>query len=200
MFKRKGLASAIVAVALMPAAGLAETESGQYVVRGIGAQRCVDVAEGYAKDRARQLELSSWIAAYTTTANMTQDGVFDIFPSQNNAQIAGLVALICRSKPETSVAEIIGALGRLFAPLAVNGESPFVEVKSGEASVTVREETVTDVQNALVTRGLLTQDDVDGAFGPTTSSALKAFQKKRGIRETGVPDILTMYWLVSSEG
>ena len=52
--------------------------------------------------------------------------------------------------------------------------------------ITYRGGEVKILQEFLVSQGLVTADNVTGVFGPATESAVKAFQKSRGIEETGM--------------
>ena len=68
------------------------------------------------------------------------------------------------------------------------------DVKSGKATLKPGEKSLqaTKIQQALVDLNLLPPDKVTGTLDPDTITALKAFQKKVPIPETGVVDAATM--------
>ena len=197
MSKAKHLIAAAAVVTVVSSQGAsAGNEDGQFVVRGIGSQQCAYLNTDYPQSKTKQVELSSWIGGYVTHANKSTTDLFDLIPYANIGQFAGLVAVICKSKPTVQVQAIVDALASRIAPYHVSEQGGFDVVKSETHQVEIRPETIKDVQGLLAAQGYLDKQDVDGAFGPTTSGAISAFQKKANMKQTGVPDTLTLYRLL----
>lgn len=192
----RGVAALSIALGLVSQAATAGNADGEFVVRGIASKNCSFLNSDYPQNKAKQLELSSWIGGYASHANKTQNGLFDLVPFQNTEQFSRLVAALCRSQPNTQIQKVLDALIVHFEPYHAAKKGSFTVVKSETHQVALRRETVKSVQALLAGRGHLTSDDVDGAFGPKTSQAIVAFQKSIGIKETGVPDTLTLYRLL----
>jgi peptidoglycan hydrolase-like protein with peptidoglycan-binding domain len=66
-----------------------------------------------------------------------------------------------------------------------------VQISWNEKQLSVRQETIKIVQQELQERGLYASA-VDGTFGPKTAEAIIAFQKSKGLPETGLPDGVTL--------
>ncbi|MCP9482663.1 peptidoglycan-binding protein [Shimia sp. CNT1-13L.2] len=188
-----------IALGMASQAANAGNQDGQFVIRGIGAQKCSFLNEDFPENKTKQLELSNWVGGYVTYANKTQNGVFDHLPFQNTEQFSRLVAAICRTQAEAQVQSVMDSLITHFEPYHSAEKGSFEVVKSATHQVALRRETVMSVQALLASRGYLTKDDVDGAFGPKSSKAVADFQKAAGIKETGVPDTVTLYRLLSEK-
>lgn len=66
----------------------------------------------------------------------------------------------------------------------------YTSVKSGDANTTVK-----TLQEALIELGYLAEKEADGKFGSKTETALKLFQKRNGLEQTGVADQELQYLL-----
>ena len=90
------------------------------------------------------------------------------------------------------VAAIAVAATLAFAPVtapALHAESSATAVAG--LTVGARGDAVKSVQQALVNQGITVSGGVDGIFGPGTESALKQFQKQRGLATSGAVDDAT---------
>ncbi|MDA9293083.1 peptidoglycan-binding protein, partial [bacterium] len=67
------------------------------------------------------------------------------------------------------------------APPVVASSNPYVGLRQGASGARVKE-----LQAALQNSGVVVRGGADGAFGPATTKAVKAFQAANGISQTGV--------------
>ena len=173
----------------------AATEAGVFAARGIGAQVCTNVVNATTDDQraALRAELATWIAGYMSAVNRTTDKTFDAVPVQNLLALAELTRNVCANNPDKLVENVFSAVVDGFAEFAINDVSDMTTMKSEKYQVTVRQETLLEVQTYLAANGLLEAKFVDGEFGPKTSAVLKAFQAKRKITESGLPDAMTLF-------
>lgn len=174
----------------------AENSNGDFVIRGIGYQKCSYINEDYSRNRLKQIELSSWISGYVTYANRATASIIDWLPVQNTSQFAALASILCKSHPGYRIQDVVDALGKHFAPYYVHNKDDFKVLKSETHQVSLRSETIQVVQSLLAEQGFLSEENVDGKYGPQTAQAILEFQEKSGsMQKTGIPDILTLYTL-----
>ena len=70
-------------------------------------------------------------------------------------------------------------------------KSPVANIDAGKNKIQVFEETVKRVQQTLKQQGIY-KGEVDGKFGKSTAAAISAYQKRKKLPETGVPDRRTL--------
>lgn len=180
---------------------LAGNENGEFVVRGIGFQKCSYLNADYTNNSAKQLELSSWVSGYLTHTNKETSSVLDVLPIQNTSQFSGLVALICKSQPEFQIHKLVDAITNYFTPYHIRTKDNYIAVKSATNQIAIRQETIKVVQALLHNKGFLPETAIDGKFNNITSKALLDFQKNTGkLPSTGIPDVLTLYALLGKNG
>lgn len=76
------------------------------------------------------------------------------------------------------------------APTVRPEAAKYTAVSSGDANVHVK-----TLQEALIELGYLAKGEADGKFGPKTTTALKLFQKRNGLKQTGIADEELQYLL-----
>lgn len=189
------LGSLTFALALTAAAcalatpAMAADANGKFAVRGIGSQGCETFT---AAVTARQdiAPYAAWLVGYASAVNRATPQTFDVIPTQNGFDIAGVVNSICRDRKTLTVEAAAHEALRALAPIRLTRESPLVTVTSGNASFQVREEGLQILQAALIRRKLLS----GVATGRTSAEFIKAvkdFQSKEKLAVTGLPDIDT---------
>jgi hypothetical protein len=189
------LASLTFALTINGMSGHSATTDGQFAARGAGALACADLV-AMLDQPDRQVptdQFAAWIAGYLSHANRATEGSFDVMAIQDNYGLAALAENICRTNPTVLVETVMATMLKQMSAGAATAPSDIVQVGEGEQRALLRAETLIGVQTRLVADGLLTPEAADGKFGPMTRDALKSFQKARGIGETGLPDVFTLY-------
>jgi hypothetical protein len=186
------LALALVTTGMAQAAD----DKGSFAVRGVGGQSCkAFVQQVEAKDAKTIAASMSWLMGYLSYANRASKGTYDTLPTVNGSEALGLVLTVCKNAKDSLVEAAAQQVLTVMAPAKVASESPLVEVKAEKGSVKVRKATVIAAQRALKAKGLF-KPEPDGAYGPQTMAAVKAFQKGQKLAETGLLDIDTLIRLL----
>lgn len=189
--KAKSLTIAGCLLMLTSPLAQAADADGNYALRGVGNGNCGEIVEALQEDDpALQQSLSSWMSGYVTSYNRITDETYDIVPVVSADELLIITTLICQQNPESNFEAALRAVFDLFDTARLTRESPVVEVTHDDRTVLTREDTLALLQERLADRGLY-DAQVDGAYGPSTRTALERFQDDAGLEVTGVPDIDT---------
>jgi murein L,D-transpeptidase YcbB/YkuD len=197
-FDIPGAFSAVVVGAL--ALGLAApveaaTEDGSFSIRGLGAQECGAIVEPLQNDAAAATAATAWLLGYTTAFNRVQEDTFDVSPLVDATAMLRMVVGTCQRAPDALVETVAFEVLRALATARVIGSTPIVETRAGDQVATVRRETLASMQSKLIELGHLSGSP-DGAFGPQTAAALRAFQQEQELPQTGIADPATVVRLL----
>jgi len=195
MLKNLVLPCAIALSVTSGSSAVAATSEGSFSVRGIGAQTCAAVRERLAASDANiaVAELNGWVAGWLSHANREAADTFDVHPLRSVSAISEIVIRLCAGNPEALLETVMMVSTASVGSGRVDGTSEVQSYTVGDASFSMRDETMQDLQNALVARGVLDAKQADGVFGPATQTAIAAFQKLSDLPETGFPDPLTLF-------
>lgn len=195
---RRALPAICVAGALalgLAAPATGATEDGSFSIRGLGAQTCGDIIEPLREDAAAATAATAWLLGYTTAFNRVQPDTFDVSPLVDATAMLRMVAGACQNAPDALVETVAFEVLRALATARVTGNTPIVETRSGDATASVRRETLARMQNQLIELGHLS-GAADGAYGPQTEAALRAFQQEQELPQTGIADAATVVRLL----
>lgn len=188
---------AAAGVLAMLAAGPAQAgdEEGNYFVRGFGSQSCERfLAERQAGGPAYFI-FRAWANGYVTAYSQFGAQTYDAAADFDIGTISALVANFCNANKTQNFATAIYAVTRELHKYRIERQSPVATIKSEKGSISVFEETMRRVQLTLKEQGLY-KGAVDGKYGKGTAAAIAAYQKKKNLPETGLPDrrtLLVMY-------
>ena len=196
VLRRLGIAAATLAFTAQPA--LAGDKEGRFAAKGPGLMPCsmfLQQLQGQQQEGAAVALI--WLTGYLSAANAFLDDTYDLVTWQNDGILANILAARCSQNPDRPIAaaanEVVQALGGSRLRTA---EQPKT-VKVGEQQALLYPSTVRQLQQALKDSGQSLT--VDGDFGPGTSNALKAYQKAKGLPQSGFPDALTMIALFTGQ-
>jgi hypothetical protein len=178
-------------VGLSAGGAIASDVNGNYAVLGAGAQSCASFRQAAVDGGPTLLNYISWLQGYLSHMNRTTAETYDAMPVSEATGFAQMVLRVCGQDDTQSVELAALKTLNVFAPLRVQAESPLVQISWNGQQLSVRQETIRTVQAELRERGLY-DSAVDGTFGPKTAEAIVAFQKTKGIPETGLPDAITL--------
>ena len=190
-----GLAAAVAGVLVLATPGLASDAKGNYAIRGVGSQDCKTLTERLSQDKDLGVPLASWMLGYMSAVNRYEPTTFDITPVTDVRALTNIAVALCTKHPTARFEVVLADMLRAFSRARVRSDSPIVEMKSGEASASLRQETLLLVQQRLNERGVL-KGRPDGTFGPQTEAALKEYQTAEKLPVTGVPDSATVVRLL----
>ena len=177
---------------------LAASELGGYAVRGLGSRDCRDLNALLQGDGAEQImdAAAIWTAGYASHFNRSTPGVYEALPIVDNRVVAAMALNICGSNPDAMFEAVVAQVIASFEDAALSEESELLRIAGTDGTATwLRREVFRKVQHRLIDEEFLPAGSADGLYGPRTRQALVAFQKRRGIGETGVPDPATLIML-----
>ena len=176
--------------------------AGNYYVRGFGSQTC----ERYLKERkarsAAYVAFRTWANGYVTSYNQFAAGTYDAAANFSISTLAAMLANYCTTNKKSNFVSAVYAVTRELHKYRIETRSPEVAVSAGKRKTRVFVETIRRVQEFLKQQGLYSSR-VDGKFGKGTSAAISAYQKKRKISVTGLPDgptLIAIYQEISGSG
>lgn len=189
--KRHALIYAALLSLAAPAAAVAADANGDFAVFGAGARTCAEFRGLVDSKSADALLFIGWFQGYVSRANRAGEGVYSVLPVADANASATLLYRVCANNPSATLEGAADSLIQLMQPMAVGARSETVKVTDGTQTLDLWQSTMVIVQQQLALLGFY-QGEADGILGPGTSDALLAFQKSRGLRETGIPDIDTL--------
>jgi peptidoglycan hydrolase-like protein with peptidoglycan-binding domain len=111
--------------------------------------------------------------------------------------LASIVGNLCEANPEALIETVLHSLIVALEPGRAQEASDLLTLEEAGKSTVLRADVLLLVQTALVAEGFLEKDAADGVFGPMSAKALREFQAKSGLTETGLPDPATLFVLFS---
>lgn len=169
---------------------------GVFRLRGAGAWTCAQYLEVVKNQDERGMYLAGgWIDGLVTALNDQMDGVFELFPWQSTELIMELVHNHCDTAKDEMLYAAVSRLIRVTAPTRLAKKSEVVQIPVPDGKpIQLYKASLAQAQERLAALGLYTST-VDGAFGPGTSAAFRAFQAQSKLPENGLPDQLTLWTL-----
>lgn len=178
------LNAAVCAIALAATPALSVDRNGSFAVKGTGRVTCAALTEG---DDAGRRDAAIWLTGYLTAHNRLMQDTFDLATWQSPSALFALAQQYCRANPdanlERAAAELVGFLART----RLKDQSEGV-VFEHEGQVTVLYATVAE----QAAQRLRNQGYEVGAAPGDFHVPLLAFQKDRGLPQTGIPDQRTL--------
>ena len=196
MYVKNSVKGVVLAVSILNAnsAVFAASDEGLFATRGTGGLQCSEYVNRLQGERGLQVrnELSLWLAGYLTHANRNEAGFYDVSPVNSNAALAVIVGRVCRTNPDVLVETAVVSILDSMVSLAPRSETPASIVRNEDFSVEIYEDVMLRFQMKLVGKGFLEEDSADGKYGPKTRKAITEYQEERSLRQTGIPDPLTL--------
>jgi len=176
--------------------------AGNYYVRGFGSQSCVRYLKERKAGSAAYVAFRTWANGYITSYNQFAAETYDAAANVDISTVAGLLANYCRTNRKGNFVTAVYAVTRELHKFRIEKKSPEIQVSAGKIKFRVFVETIRRVQEVLKQQGLYS-GGIDGKFGKGTSAAISAYQKKRKLPVTGLPDgrtLIAMYRQINTAG
>lgn len=174
-----------------PAAQAADARGAYAVHEAAGLRSCADALRARL-DGAAPAALSAWVQGVLTGINMALPNTFDIAPFRGDPALPDLVMRRCEASPEAPLHAVLFQVVNALVPLRLEQAAPTVAMTVGGRTVLLAEPTVRQVQQALIQRGFLRQQRLDGQYTAAVRAALAAFQEAERLPVTGLPDPETL--------
>lgn len=178
-----------------PAPAGAASAAGEFAVRGLGSDKCVNFVRAADQRLPSVAEFRGWVDGYLTAVNRYRSDTFDLAPWHSSALLLSLIRAHCEQNPDDPLFEVVHQLRLLLDEDRLVARSETLTIGEGETRLRIYREVLKRVQQALIDRKLLT-GAADGTYGPKTKAALETFQKQAGIPVSGVPDQQTLFELL----
>lgn len=187
-----GLAAALL---LLSSAATAGDADGRYAIKGVGGQPCTDYNQK-RKDQAPETYMYlGWFQGWMSNENRHAEETFDLASWQHTATLLAALDNYCRNNPEHPFVAATEALITAMRPGRLTAQTRLVTAETGERKVAVYAATLVRLQSALKQAGVFT-GPADGTFGQQTEAAIRAYQKREKLPETGLPDQVILQRLV----
>lgn len=169
----------------------ASDAAGKFTVRGVGSNACSAVLTSLKDDKIATSLYGSWLMGYASAYNRNVAQTFDILPTPTGSDLMGIVMAVCRISPTASLETATAQALTAVSAMRLTRETPLVKVVSDGKSVDIRQEAVTNLQQALLDKGLY-RGPVNGVSSPALVASIKTLQTREKLAPTGLPDIDTM--------
>jgi hypothetical protein len=180
--------SALLGLAAVQPAAAAD-QRGQYAARGQqAALTCGGLAQITKAGGAPLAATIAWIDGVLTGVNMVLPNTFDISPYRGSPITAAMVIQRCAASPNAPVHVVLFQVINSLAPLRAQADSPVITMSVGQQNLGIRQDTLKLVQQALIQRGFLRTQRIDGLYTERVRAALKEFQKSENLPQTEIAD------------
>ena len=190
---------------LASAAGASAREAdGAYAIKGVGRSSCADFVRAYAgaadSEGRTLLPYAGWIDGYVTGFNHFQPETYDLTPWQTTELMLAMIGQHCREDQnrERLFIEAANALALVLYPDRLEAESEIVRVESIGQAVFMYRDLLEDVRERLVAAGFAPGPE-GATYDRDFANALRAYQAKRGLPTSGLPDQPTLNALFMSD-
>ncbi len=168
-------------------------EQERYGVKGAGAARCSAFVEAF--DQKKETEMAmflGWIDGFVTGVNQERKGLFDLAPWQSSQVLAHALVGFCRENGQLALFQAMVLLKKQLLAKALNAATPILVAKRGDKAVVIYGTVLQQVRSRLFELGYLRELPKGEAFDELTAGALLRFQREKGLKETGLPDQVTL--------
>jgi hypothetical protein len=175
-------------------AGAADSD-GTFAVEGVGQTACREFVTAAKERSAKYYNYGGWIEGYLTAYNQVSDDTYDVTPFEGIDLLAALLRGFCTNNPDVPFFQAISSMVRELEPHRLKVRDEPVTTEAGGKQVMVYTTVLKRAQQALAEAGFY-DGGIDGAYGPRTRDAFKAFQAAEGLEQTGLPDQVTLLRLL----
>ncbi len=190
-------------LALAASAGLllslpshAADRNGNFAIKGVGLAPCTDFLESFRAGDARLPMFLGWVSGFLSAMNLHSPDTYDLVDWQSDDYIAASLRGWCEANPSERFFSGVYQMARSLEAFRVSAQSPAVIMEGPQGKIRLYRSTLDKVRAELETRGLYDE----AAHGREAfAMALKAYQRREGLPETGVPDTATLFRLFAAK-
>lgn len=187
--------AALIAVAGSGAA-VAATPDGKFAVELPGQAKCSRVLKAKASDPAEYERFIGFVEGYLTAANRYEPNTFDLTPWHTTQALSLILATHCETNPDEVLGMIVQQLVIAMMPQRLATYSKLEQVGDAQQHTEVYQAILKRAEEELRRRAPYS-GPTDGTYTADTKQALAAFQKSKGLDETGLPDTATLWVLLN---
>lgn len=189
--------AAVIAVAVLLAnltgaqVAVAASPEGTYAAKGAGPQNCELFVAEREKQSQAYFRFLGWVEGYVSLFNKLTPDTTDVLSWQTTELIDLLLNNFCKANPQTRFNVAVDTLVGALYPTRLRAASEVIDIEGSDPPLQLYKDVVRRVQQTLTERGFY-KGAIDGAYGPGTATAMKAFQASIKIKETGLPDQISL--------
>jgi len=180
---------------LTPSQASAADVNGKFTALGAGRAPCSRFVEARQAKSTEYYLFGGWMEGFLSARNQVEEETFSLAPWQSTDLLAGFLADYCAKHPEEPFITAVRVMAQALQPQRMKESSPTVTLTVGPVRQQFFVEALRRVQSRLKDLGFY-KGAVDGDFGKESAAALKAYQQREGIEETGFPDQLSLFKLL----
>ncbi|MEM8798990.1 MAG: peptidoglycan-binding protein [Pseudomonadota bacterium] len=183
----------LLSVFLVTPQAFAADADGQIAVKGAGIASCERFLKAREERSQDYFMFGGWMEGFITAMNTYEEDTFDLVPWQRSDLLAAITASYCRKNPEKTFYQALVKVANTLGPQRLDARSELILVGENETGkgLPIYSDILMRAQNRLTDLGHDT-GGADGQFGPGTKTAILAFQKEMGLKQTGLPDQPTL--------
>ena len=170
---------------------IAADNSGKYAAKGVGRTACSDFSSAFAEKSSKYFVYGGWIEGYISALNAARANTYDIAPWQTTELMMFLLSKHCSNNPDTRFLTAVSTMLGTFSPSSLSAESAIVEVNFNNTKSYFYADTLLQIKQQLANLGF-SVSAANADFDSELASALAAFQKSKGLKQTGLPDQQTL--------
>lgn len=179
-------------LSIFPVHLLAADSDGKFAAKGAARKSCTDFLAATEQKNSDFLLYAGWLEGYITSFNQVQTKNYDVSPWQTTELLLMLLQRHCQTNPDIKYFDAANALIKSIFPIRLSEEGLIVKVQVDDAVGFHYEEILLRAKQRLKAMGFY-QGEVSGnSFTSMDSKAFLAYQKKLGLKETGMPDQATL--------
>ncbi len=173
----------------------AADRNGNFAIKGVGLATCTDFLESFRSGDDRLPMFFGWVSGFLTAMNLHAADTYDLVDWQSDDYIAASLRGWCEANPSQRFFSGVYQMARSLESFKVSEQSPVVIMKGPQGRIRLYRSTLDKVRAELAARGLYDE----AAHGrEALEMALRAYQRREGLPETGVPDTATMFRLFAA--
>ena len=174
--------------------GYAASKKGDAAIKGAGISSCKQFVET-VKNKGNVAIYAGWMDGFITAANINEKNTFDFTPWQSTNTLLEGIYGYCNKHPDLNYFNATSEMLKALYKKRVVEDAKIIKVNIEGKSLYIYDEVIKRIQMQLAELKLYS-GKVSGKYDDRTQKAVKEFQKKNKLAETGIPDQKTLIYLL----
>lgn len=163
----------------------------KFAVKGAGRKLCGDFVHAIENKTTDYYLYGGWLEGYISGYNQFQKDNYDITPWQSTELLLSLISMQCNTHKDTPFLTVTNSLIKTMFPIRLEQQEKIVEINVNDYKSYYYSSTLINAKKMLKGLGFISYE-IDDSFSERDIKAFSAFQKKAGLKVTGVPDQITL--------
>lgn len=163
----------------------------RFMAKGAGLASCDRFLNATELKNNEYYNYGGWIEGFITAFNQLRPETFDVAPWQSADYLIAVVAEYCKKNENASFYQATAYVVKALDSQRLKNHTPLLTIRVGDKSMLIHEEILVSTQKTLFEAGLYDKKSY-GTFDKETEIALKKYQQKNLIKQSGLPDHATL--------